>query len=441
MSTTSEQMNIKSPTLHLTILITILVFVTILIISFVFKIEVVAKGQGRILPISRVQVVQPEFSGRIAAIHINNGTLVEQGQLLIEFDPTDAISELGTIKAEKSRLQIEMARVQAMVEALGVNPEMAGFTNRALGLYSVPSELARHPFAEEQRELLIANINSFLKSIEQVDARVESYRSSEEVTNAKVAHVSAMLDIQSERLQAAERLLEQGTISRFAFLDVQEAFTELERQREVYLSELRQKVSERTALESERQGIIANLRSSQLDRKAQIDARLATLAEQERVAIRRVGAANLKAPVTGIVDQLAIFTVGGVAQAGNELLRIVPTEVEVEVEGRFSNQDIGFMEVGQQANIRLDAYPSERFGFLQGEILDIAADSSEVQDGQWYYPVRISPSENYLEFGTNRFPLRPGMTVTIFVTTDTRRLISYFFAPIVATIQNALGER
>jgi hemolysin D len=154
-----------------------------------------------------------------------------------------------------------------------------------------------------------------------------------------------------------------------------------------------------------------------------------------------VNAAKLIAPTSGIVDRLAVFTIGGVAEAGAELLRVVPSNIAVEIEGTFSNQDIGFMAEGQQANIRLDAYPSERFGFLKGSVTDIAADSAEVENKQWSYIVRIAPDQAYLTVGEDRFSLRPGMTATIDVTTDDRRIISYFFAPIVRTNEDAMGER
>ena len=156
---------------------------------------------------------------------------------------------------------------------------------------------------------------------------------------------------------------------------------------------------------------------------------------------RRLASTNLTAPTAGVVDQLSMFTIGGVAEAGTELLRVVPTEIAVEIEETFSNADIGFLAEGQQANIRLDAYPSERFGFLKAGVTDIAADSAEVADKQWAYIVRISPDQAFLTAGTDRFSLRPGMTATIDVTTDERRIISYFFAPIVRTIQDAMGER
>jgi hemolysin D len=432
---------VASPTLHATILFSIAVFIAVLVMSFVFKVEVVARGQGRVIPISRVQVVQPEFPGRIAAIHVRNGMTVEKGDVLIEFDPTEATAELGKVQAEQERLTIEAARIVAMVTALGNGPDASGFLERGKLSFVLPEELMSHPFAIEQRLLLDAELEDFLASFAQIRAREEANRKSEAVTSANIDRLAATMEIQAERLRIAEQLRQQGTTSRSAFLDVQQAFTELERQRDVYKAELDQKAAERAALDSERRRTVADLRNTLLDRKTQIEARLATLSEEARTASRRVNAAKLIAPASGIVDRLSVFTIGGVAEAGAELLRVVPSNIAVEIEGTFSNQDIGFMAEGQQANIRLDAYPSERFGFLKGSVTDIAADSAEVENKQWSYIVRIAPDQAYLTVGEDRFSLRPGMTATIDVTTDDRRIISYFFAPIVRTIEDAMGER
>lgn len=436
-----EPMHIRSPTLHGTIFFTLAVFVIILVLAIVLKIEVVAKGEGRVLPISRVQVVQPEFPGKITAIHIKNGDSVEKGDVLIELDPTESLTELGTIQAEQDRLRIEMARIDAMVDALERDPSTPDFIDKSLAGFNLPSDLAEHVFAEEQYKLLLAEVNDLLTSLEQIDAREETNRRSEAVTAANIDRVNAVLDIQSERLQAIKQLVQRGATSQSDLLDVQEGFTRLESERSVYRSELDQKSAERLALESERRRIKSNQRNSLLDRRAEVDSRLATLSEKSRAATRRVEAATLEAPVSGIVDQLKVFTLGGIAGSGDELLRIVPTDVNLEVEGTFSNQDIGFMEVGQPANIRLTAYPSERFGFISGIVSDIAADSSETKQGKWHYVVRIQPEKNYLEVGSEHLYLRPGMTATVDTITDKRRIISYFFAPIVEAIQNSLGER
>jgi hemolysin D len=432
---------VASATLHATILFTIGVFIAILVMSFIFTVEVVARGQGRVVPISRVQVIQPEFSGRIAAIRVQNGMTVAKGDLLIELDPTEATAELGKVQSEQVRLTIESARIDAIVTALALAPASEDFLATARSGFSLTAPLANHPFAAEQRRLLDAELEDYLASLAQLAAREDAGRKSEAVSSANIDRLAATMEIQTERLRKAEQLLQQGTTSRATFLDVQQTFTELERQRDVYLAELDQKAAERAALESERRRTVAELKNTLAERKTQIEARLATLTEEAKTASRRVASTMLLAPTAGVVDRLSVYTIGGVAEAGKELLRVVPTEIAVEIEGTFSNTDIGFLAEGQQANIRLDAYPSERFGFLKARVTDIAADSAEVADKNWAYIVRITPDQAFLTAGDDSFSLRPGMTATIDVTTDERRIISYFFAPIVRTIQDAMGER
>jgi hemolysin D len=224
-------------------------------------------------------------------------------------------------------------------------------------------------------------------------------------------------------------------------LDTLQAYTDLEKSREVYERELTQKRVSAEALDAGRRSLIATTRAQLADRLAEIAARLETLTEDLRTADRRVAATVITAPVAGTIDQLKVFTIGGIVEAGAELMRVVPSGTTYEVEAVFANQDVGFIRQGQPVNIRLDAFPSERFGFLRGTVADVAADSTQSDDGSFGYVVRITPKTKQLVVGAQSYPLRPGMTGRADVTTDERRIISYFFAPIVQVVQAALGER
>lgn len=430
---------VSSPTLHLTVLVTMSVFVAMVTAAYILRIEVIASGTGRIVPEGQVQIVQPEFSGRIAEILVQNGSEVQQGDPLIRLDPTDAKAEQATLHAERERLVIERARLQAMLRAL--DDTGAGFHDRALAAFTVPEQLNDHPFASEQRSLLAAEARDILAALDEINARDTSNRRSEVVTEAEIARIDAAIKIQTERLETAQQLLARGSASRARFLDEQQEYLDLESERTMALRELEFKEAQRSVFASERTGIVAGMRRAMLVRQSEIDSRLAELEEQARIAARRVRAAELVAPATGIVDQSTIHTIGGIAAAGSELLRIVPTAADLVVEGTFTNQDIGFMQVGQMANVRLDAYPSERFGMMKGTVTHISADSIEQPDETWGFQVRITLNNDHLTVGPNRYPLRPGMTTVIDVTTDHRRIISYFFAPVMRTLQDALGER
>ena len=122
-------------------------------------------------------------------------------------------------------------------------------------------------------------------------------------------------------------------------------------------------------------------------------------------------------------------------------MHVVRDDQDVEIETTFTNNDIGFVEIGQKADINLDACPSERFEFVTGVVSDVAADSTEATEGVWAFEVRITPDDKKLTNGTEQLTLRPGMTAAVDITTDKQRLISYFFAPIVDVVQDAREER
>ena len=441
MTTHSEPIKISSPTLHATIWFTMSVFVATILMACIFKVEVVARGQGKVVPVSRVQVVQPEFDGKITKINIRNGSQVKQGDVLIELDTTDAEAQQNTITAEMTRLSIERARISALVTGIDGTITQDQALKGAIQNDFVNTADTKHEFFREQTRLLSAEIDDLLAAMSQITARINANEQSVAVTQASIERIEAALDIQAERLEVAQSLLDRGTSSRTLFLDVQEAFISLEKEREVYLREMDQKRSQETALLAEQRSIITSQRNRLLQRRSEIEARLATLDEELRTATRRVIGAQLTAPMDGVVDQLEVFTIGAVAKGGEQILRIVPEDQDVEIVAIFTNSDIGFVEIGQQANINLDAYPSERFGFVTGVVSDVAADSTEATEGVWAFEVRITPEGSKLTNGSEQFILRPGMTATVDITTDKRRLISYFFAPIVDTISSALGER
>lgn len=434
-----EPMKIYSPTLHISILFTIGVFLALLVMSWIFKVEVVSQGQGKAVPIGRVQSVQAEFSGRISKINVKNGENVTAGEILIALDETETVSKLSALNAQRDRLTIEMARINGFLELLS---KKNGLSKQiALDQLQLPEVLRKHPFAVQQLEIFKSDANQIEVNLLQVDRQKNANGLFEEVIRSRIERTKALLGLQEERLAASENLFKNKTISRSTYLDALQSFTELERELDVYQKELNQKIAEGEALTVQRQAIFEDARNRLLDRRAEIDSQLATLNEDIKASDKRVNATKLIAPTSGVVDQLKVFTVGGVVEAGAELARIVPDSVELEFEAIFPNNDIGFVKKGQRTNLKIDAFPAERFGFLEGRVVDVAADSQDVNDGNWGYRVRISPDRDYLDDGENRLLIKPGMTASIHITTDERRIISYFFAPILKTIQNALGER
>ena len=283
----SEPIKITSPTLHATILFTLSVFVALLIMACVLKVEVVARGQGKVVPVSRVQVVEPEFAGKIKAINIRNGDTVQKGESVIVLDDTDARAKVSTIRSEVVRLHIERARITALIAGIDSSDiAKREFSENTVDRFAVTADI-EHNFYPEQLSLLRAEIADLQVAMSQVAAQIESNHLSVSVTQANIERVEAGLEIQRERLEIAQDLIDRGVSNRAAFLDAQEAFTALEKEREIYLRELTQKRSQEVALAAEQRRIITSQRNQLLQRRSEIEARLATLREQLRSAQRR----------------------------------------------------------------------------------------------------------------------------------------------------------
>lgn len=437
-----ESRRVVSPTYHFTVIFSICVFISILVMSYLFEIEIVAQGVGKVVPTGQVQVVQPEFGGQIEEIRVRDGIAVEKGDVLLSLDPTNAQAEVNTLKDEIARLEVELLRINtlttwvqdaASMSASAIPTIVAEFRNS--------SALNDADFLNDQEQLLKAEIEELSDALQRIDARIEANRASEAISRANIARVEAALQIQEERLRIAQSLFDQGSTSRSSYLDVLDALTRLRNEKEIYLAELDQKSTLELTYQTEKASIISSQRSRVFARKVEIAGALHDLRERLTISERRLANIELRAPVSGTVDQLSVFTVGGVVSAGQELMRIVPSDQRFEIEALFPNRDVGFMEEGQTANIKLEAFPSERFGYVVGTVTNVSADAVEIAPETFGFKVRIVPETPYLASSSNNYALRPGMTTNVDVITGKRRLISFFFAPVVRVLQGSLGER
>lgn len=169
---------------------------------------------------------------------------------------------------------------------------------------------------------------------------------------------------------------------------------------------------------------------------------LQSLAADLRAAEKRLQDTVLLAPGGGHVENLSVYTVGGYVNAGATLMSIVPANTDLEIEAFFDNRDIGFLQPGQKAFIKFDAFPAERFGVVGGKVSGVGSDAREdTATKKWVYAVRLIPDQAGVTADGRQIRFSSGMTATIDVITGRRRLISYFFEPVLKALQDSFGER
>ncbi|WHA43230.1 HlyD family type I secretion periplasmic adaptor subunit [Agrobacterium larrymoorei] len=432
-----------SPTIHVTVFLLLACFVIALTLAFILDIEITARGKGRIVPLTRVQQIQPDTPGKIVAIHVRNGDRVAAGAVLIEFDQTQAAAEVSMLSRELEHLAIEQRRLQTLAQFIQhFNDTNAVDVEAASREFAADRSLHQgQSYFAEQRSLLVAELNELKAKILQQASKREENLKSQAVIKANIEQLEATLPIREQRLKTSEQLRQQGASSGTSYLNYLEEFVTLQKQATVRRTELEEKASELNRISSEQGELLSTTLSSSTQRRAEIESRLLTATEELRVAELNLRNKTLLSPVNGIVDGLNVHTIGGVSDTGDELMRIVPNTAGIELEAVFSNEDIGFLQVGQTAKLNMSAFPAERFGFITGKVTHVSADAIEQADQKWGYTVRISLDKSDLVVTGSTYQLQPGMTASIDVVTGERPLIGYFFAPIIESIQGSMGER
>ena len=432
----------KSPTLQATIFITLSVFAAMLTLSIVMKVEVKAQGKGKFIPKERTQIVQSEFGGRINAINVTNGQNVKQGDVVIVLDDIAIRTELDTISFDITNLQFVRDRIILSLGILSTREITDGLAQDAISEFeNLHQERKDDPSFRGQLGLLEAEANSLTSNIARMDAELAASDQARDLIQIELDQAQESWKIQQERFSVVEQLRKNGTATQTQYLETLEQLQRYASEIKMRQKELEQNRSQRTALERTKDSFIKEQINALSKEQNETLSELSTLHQRLIATQRELSASSVLAPVDGIVDQLGIHTIGGVVDAGQELMRIVPTGSDLIFESVFSNENVAFLETGLKAKLSIDAYPSERYGFLEGYLFKISADSVEIDEKTWGFSIQVVPDAPELMFQSEILEIKPGMTATADIITDKRRLISYFFAPIIDTLQNSLSER
>jgi len=393
-------------------------------------VDVVASADGAVLPIDRVKQVAAMEAGTVRAIHVQDGQRVRAGTVLVELDPTVRESERDRIKNNLLMAQVAVARNRALLEPLP----------KALAMLVLPAAL-EPAAAADQRELLVAERRKHdaqLAALEQQLRQRESELRSQQVLVERYRKTAPLL---RERAEVRRQLAESGYGPRLTFLEAELAAVEREHQ----LAEAQEQVeairATIAALSEQRDQLAAAFRESTLAHLTEADRLTTSLTQELSKADQHVSYQRLTAPVDGTVAQLAVHTVGGVVAPGAALMTIVPEGSELEVEALVLNRDVGFVRVGQPAQVKFETFPFTTHGTMAGTVRDISTDSTKDDALGLVYPTRIKLARSAMRVDGRDTPLTPGMRVTVDVITDERRVIEFILSPLLRMRNDGLRQR
>lgn len=381
-----EQPNVRQPrwVLWLTV-VSIALFV---IWASQAEIDQITRGQGEVIPTSRVQVVQSEEGGVIESLSVIEGDRVEPGARLLAFENTFAQADYLDAKAKSVSLNAALTRLRAEVleetfSAPAIESEYAAFYATQKKLL----ERRRKAFSEE-----IASVDDILRFVEEEIAINAPLVAQGDVSQTEVLRLQR---------QAAELKANKINVKNRFF---QEAQTELAQKEEEY------------------------------ERVQQM------LVQRER-ALKQT---TIVSPVKGLITNIQFSTLGAVVRPGEAIMEVVPVGDELLIEAKIATNEIGFVRIGQSVAVKIDAFDYTVFGDLAGELMYISADAQQEDTPQGeatFYKVRVITKGAFRHQKTEDLTILPGMTASVEIKTGTNTILNYLLKPITKTLAESFGER
>jgi hemolysin D len=324
----------------------------------------VASAQGKIIPSGRTKIIQPFETGVVRAIHVRDGQSVKAGDLLIELDTTMSEAERNHIQSDLIAARLDIARLRA---ALADGPDSLADFQSPEG--ASPALIAR------QQQYLTNQTNEHRSKIAALD-RQKAQREAERATiAATIEKLQATIAVAEQRVDVRKQLWDQKLGSKLIYLtDLQDLVSQ---QQELVVQQSRQREAEAAlaAIHETRAQTLSEYRRSLSSDLAAAETKAGAQTHDLVKAQERVRLQSLTAPIEGVVQQLAVHTVGGVVTPAQALMVVVPSESRLEIEAMLSNRDIGFVRPGQNAEIKVDTFNFTRYGLLHGQVLSVSQDA------------------------------------------------------------------
>ena len=394
------------------------------------KLDVVATAKGKLIPNAQVKVVQPLDTGTVRAILVENGQRVKAGQTLIELDTTQAGADASKSQAARQEAAVTIARTQALLTAQQnhQDPHVAAIPGLPVERQQEVQRFAEGQY-HEYRDKLATQQAELDKRLAELDS-----------TRQQINKLKQTAPLARQSADSYRNLLKDNYVSRQDYLQKEQTRIEQEQDLAAQQSHAREL---QAGIEEQRRTVDATtsqFRREQLDALNQAQQQLPQYQSEETKAKQRQQRMKLVAPVDGTVQQLAVHTIGGVVQQAQSLMEIVPDDT-LEVDACIDNKDIGFVNVGQEAIVKIETFPYTRYGYLTGTVTKVSNDAAQDKKQGLIFPARIKISQSKIKVENKWVNLSPGMAVTVEVKTGKRRVAEYFLSPLMEYGQESLRER
>ena len=397
-------------------------FFLFLIWASIAHVDEVTRGQGKVIPSSKLQILTAADPATVAELYVRSGQRVRKGQLLARLASPENASQVGQLEAETQSLQARQARLTE--EGMGGSVQCQG------------ADCAGEQALRQARE---SALNSKVAALR---ATADQARREAGEAAANINSLQNSLGLAQHQVDMLEPLAAKHIVPQTDLLDKRREVVDL--QGRIAAAREQQGKALAAVREAEAQASQANFefRQQALDERSQVTAKIAVNEQSLRGAQGKLDRSEVRSPVDGIVNDVQVTTIGSYVQPGQKIMEIVPAGEKLLVESRVKPSDIAFIKVGDRALVKVTAYDFSIYGGLDGRVVQVSADAIyDEQEKQPYFTVIVETEKSYLTASGHRLPITPGMMTDTQIITGYKSVLTYLLKPVLKARSEALHER
>ena len=421
------------------------------------RIDIIASAQGKFQPTGRVKVIEPLETGRVAAIRATNGSMVQAGDVLVELDSSAAEADLAAAKDALASARAETLRRRAAL--------VAGKARAFSPLPAIdwPADIAP-TLREREDRVLTADLGQLAATLASFDAQRAQKTAEREMLLQTIASQKNLVATLQQRVDMRTKLVEFQSGAKAAVIDATETLQYQQTQLATQVQQLASLSAGLDVIARDSDKAVETFLSDDAQKLDDAERRGEDAREKVAKAESVVDHLTLSAPIAGRVQSSVIANVGQVVSSGQEVMRVVPQDLKLEIEAYLLNRDIGFVSVGQEAVVKVESFSFTRYGSIKAHVTRIAKDAIPAPDASaiegdparptrtdgyaggertqnLVFAVELEPEVSAMRVDGVERPLTSGMAVTVELKTGSRRLLEYLLSPLIEVASRAMRER
>ncbi|WP_085901371.1 HlyD family type I secretion periplasmic adaptor subunit [Kiloniella majae] len=392
------------------------------------ELDEVTRGEGTFIPAQKTQIIQNLEGGIITELMVQEGDIVEKGDILLRIDNSQATS---TVKDSNEQLKILSATVKRLTAELNDTP--LEYTEAEL--QSAPDQVADQTSLYNARKL---QQEAQIKVLEN-QSRQRRHEVSE--VKSRIGQLRNSLALAREERNITKPLVDKGISPRLELIRIDRQVADLEGEIKTLRTSLPR--LEGAVLEAKQRidEMVLTTKAEVSDELNRSRAEMKSLSERVAAGVDTVQRTDIRSPVRGTIKELKRNTVGGVIRPGEDIVEIVPLDDTLLVEAQIRPSDRAFLRSGQKATIKVTAYDFSIYGGLEGKLERISASTIKDEEGESFYRVYLRTADNKIVSKGKELEIIPGMTANVEILTGKKTVMDYLLKPILKARDSALREK